>query len=133
MARPRFDSMLMGAFAGLAVALAGVGILGVLSYQVSRRTHEIGVRMALGAERREVLGLVIRQGMILAAAGIGLGSACAWALSRLLEGLLFGVRAHEPTAFLTAAVIMIAVAFLASYLPARRATKVDPMVALRYE
>jgi putative ABC transport system permease protein len=132
-ARPRFDSLLMSAFAGLAVLLAGVGIFGVLSYQVSRRGHEIGVRMALGAERGDVLGLVIRQGMALTFAGIGLGLGGAWALARFLSSLLFGVRAHEPAAFAAAAAIMAAVAFLASYLPARRATKVDPMVALRCE
>ena len=132
-ARPRFDSLLMSAFAALAAALAGIGIFGVLSYQVSRRAHEIGVRMALGAERGDLLRLVIRQGMTLAFAGIGLGLGGAWALSRFLSSLLFGVRAHEPGAFAAASTIMAAVAFLASYLPAYRATKVDPMVALRCE
>jgi len=132
-ARPRFDSLLMAAFAALAVMLAGIGIFGVLSYQLSRRTHEIGVRMALGAERGEVQRLFVRQGLTLAAAGAGLGLIGAWMLSRFLQSMLFGVQAHEPRAFLAAAVIMMAVAFFASYLPARRASRVDPMVALRYE
>jgi predicted permease len=132
-ARPRFDSTLMGAFTGLAVALAAIGIFGVLSYQLSRRTHEIGVRMALGAERGDVLRLFIRQGLTLTAAGVGLGIVGAWALSRFLQSVLFGVRPHEPRAFVAASVIMAVVAFFASYVPARRASRIDPMVALRYE
>jgi putative ABC transport system permease protein len=132
-ARPRFLAALLGAFAALALVLAAVGIYGVLTYSVAQRTGEIGIRMALGARRAQVLGMVVRQGMGLVLAGIGIGIAMALALGRLLEGLLFGVSAQDPVTFALVPAILGAVALLACAVPARRATKVDPIVALRYE
>jgi putative ABC transport system permease protein len=130
---PRFRTLLLGIFAGLAFLLAVVGIYGIVSYSVSQRTHEIGVRMALGAERRDVLGLVVGHGMGVTLIGIGVGLAASFGLTRLLSSFLFGVRPTDPLTFVIVAAIFIIVALLASYIPARRATKVDPIVALRYE
>ena len=132
-AEPRFRTLLLGIFAGLAFLLAVVGIYGIVSYSVSQRTHEIGIRMALGAERRDVLRLVIGQGMAVTLIGIAVGLIAAFGLTRLLSSFLYGVRPSDPVTFVAVSAAFIAVAAIASYIPARRATKVDSIVALRYE
>jgi len=130
---PRFRTLLLGIFAGLAFLLAVVGIYGIVSYSVSQRTHELGIRMALGAERDDVLGLVVGQGMALTLIGIAVGLLAAFGLTRLLSSFLYGIRPTDPVTFVVVSAVFIAVALIASYIPARRATKVDPIVALRYE
>jgi putative ABC transport system permease protein len=131
--RWRFNMILLGAFAALALVLATIGIYGVVSHSVSRRVHEIGIRMALGAERRDVMRLVVGQGMATALIGIGAGLFATLGLTRFLASMLYGVRPTDPLTILASALALAAVSLLASYIPARRATKVDPMVALRYE
>lgn len=132
-AEPRFTMMLLGLFAGASVLLASIGIYGVLSYVVGQRVHEIGIRMALGASGGEILNLVLRRGLGLSGAGVALGVLLAFALSRLVSGLLYGVRATDPTTFVVTAVALYLVALAASFIPAHRATRVDPIVALRTE
>jgi len=130
---PRLYTTLLGIFATLALVLAAVGIYGVMSYAVAQRTHEIGIRMALGANRREVMRLVISQGMRLAGLGIAIGAVVTVVLTRLLASLLFNVSATDLKTFLVTAALLSFVALLACGLPALRATRVDPMVALRCE
>jgi putative ABC transport system permease protein len=131
LARRQFNMLLLAIFAGLALLLSSVGIYGVMSYTVQQRTHEIGIRMALGAEARDVLWLIIRQGLALALIGVVLGLVAALALTRVMQNLLFGVSATDPATFASIALLLVGVAFIASFIPAWRATKVDPLIALK--
>jgi ABC-type antimicrobial peptide transport system permease subunit len=133
MAGRRFMMILMGVFAGVALILCAIGIYGVISYAVAQRTHEFGIRMALGAKVGDVLYLVLRQGGGLALAGLALGLAGAWASTRLLANQLYEIKPHDPMTFIAVGLTLASVAFLACWLPAHRATKVNPMEALRCE
>jgi predicted permease len=129
----RLTMLLLGIFAGLALLLAAVGIYGLISYAVTQRTHEIGIRMALGANSRNVLGMVVGDSIRMIAIGVGVGLAAAFFLTRFMRSLLFGVSETDPVTFAVIPALLAAVALAATYIPARRATRVDPMVALRHE
>jgi putative ABC transport system permease protein len=132
-ARPQMVSRLLGAFAGIALLLSAIGLYGVIAYSVSQRTQEIGIRMALGAGRAQVLKMVMRQGLRLVLAGVLIGAASSLGLTRLLASMLYGVAPHDPAVFVGISLFLVGVALMATLLPAHRATRVDPMVALRYE
>jgi len=129
----RFSMEMVGLFAVTALLLAGLGIYGVISYLVSERTHEIGIRVALGAQRTNIMRMVLRQGLGLAITGTAIGLVCALIVSNLMAGLLYGVKPTDPLTFAGVAALLIVVALLACYIPGRRAMRVDPIVALRHE
>ena len=133
LAQPRFNMMLLGTFAGVAMILAAIGIYGVIAYSVAQRTNEIGIRMALGAQRRDILRMILWQGLPIVGVGLAAGVAAALALTRLMSSLLYGVTAHDLSIYAIVLAVLIAAALLATFFPARRAMNVDPMVALRYE
>jgi putative ABC transport system permease protein len=130
-ADPRFHTMLLGIFGGLALVLAAVGLYGVMAYSVAQRTHEIGVRMALGARVSDVVMMVLKQGIMLTSIGIALGLGASFVLTRLMTGLLYGVGSTDLVTFAGVVVFLVVIALLACYIPARRAARVDPVFALR--
>jgi putative ABC transport system permease protein len=133
LAPTRIGAVVLGAFGALALLLAAVGLYGLIAYSVSRRTREVGVRMAIGARPRDVLGLVLRQGLKLALAGVGVGVLAAAGVARVLESLLYGVSAVDPVSYAAAALVLLAAAALANALPAYRASRIEPMRALRHD
>jgi putative ABC transport system permease protein len=133
LAQPRFNMLLLAVFAGVAMVLAAIGIYGVISYSVTQRTREIGIRMALGAQKTQMLGMVLRQSLTLVVVGIAIGFLVALGATRVMTTLLYGVGANDFSTYAIVIALLGAAALLASYVPARRAMKVDPMVALRYE
>jgi putative ABC transport system permease protein len=133
LAADRMIAVLLSVFGASALLLAAIGIYGVIGYAVAQRTHEIGIRIALGADQRDILRLIVGQGMVLIVIGAGIGLALALAATRLLKSLLFEVSATDPLTFVSVVIVLVGVGLLACYLPARRAMKVDPLVALRYE
>jgi len=133
LARTSFTLVMLGLAGAMALALGVIGIYGVMSYTVSQRKPEIGIRLALGAQQKDVLEMVLRQGMQWAMVGVGIGAAAGFGLTQLMRALLFGVSAHDPLTFIGVAAVLIFIALLACYVPARRAVLVDPTVALRYE
>ena len=132
-AEPRFQTALVGSFDALGLPLAIIGVYGVISYSVVQRTHEIGVRMALGAQRTDILHMILREGMLLAIIGIAIGIGGALGLTRVLRSMLFEIEPTDPATFVGVAIFLTIAALAACYVPARRAMKVDPMVALRHE
>jgi ABC-type antimicrobial peptide transport system permease subunit len=132
-ARQNFNMVLLTIFAAIALLLAAIGIYGLMAYSVEQRTQEIGIRMALGAARADMLRLVVAQGMKLVGAGVAIGAALAYGVTRLLESLLFGVKASDPLTFAVVAAILTLVALIATVIPARRASTVAPLEALRYQ
>jgi putative ABC transport system permease protein len=133
LAGQRFNTSLLGVFAAVALLLAMIGVFGVINYSVAQRTHEIGIRIALGAQRSDVFKLVVGQGLLLVLVGVVVGTAGSVALTRFIEGMIYGVSPTDGLTFVVVSLMVTMVAFLACYLPARRATRVDPLVALRYE
>ncbi|MDQ2867494.1 MAG: FtsX-like permease family protein [Verrucomicrobiota bacterium] len=131
LARPRFNALLLSIFAGVALLLTAIGIYGVMAYSVAQRTNEIGIRIALGAAHASIFRLIVGQAMLLVGVSVALGVAGSFAATRLLNSMLFGIGAWDPLTFALIVLLVIAIAFLASWLPARRATRVDPVVALR--
>ena len=131
--RQRFQTILLGCFAGIALLLTAVGLYGVMAYSVAQRTREIGVRMALGASEQQVRQMVLSAGAKMAGIGLAIGIVGALVLTRFMQSMLYEMKSHDPVTFVGVCVVLGAVALLASYIPARRATKVDPVVALRYE
>jgi putative ABC transport system permease protein len=132
-ASQRYTTILLALFAFFGVVLAGIGVYGVVSFVVGQRTGEIGLRMAMGAQRQDVLWIVMKQGLVMAMAGAAAGLFGAWVLRQVVAQLVFGISPADPATFLAAALVLIVFAAIASFIPAKRAMKVDPMVALRYE